>query len=318
MILVISIVNDVSTNMVIDWLNYYNKKYLRINACDKVELRSITITDRETDFELLVNDVFLVKYSEIVSVWYRRGIINLDFKLFGRSVDVNIRRNVVFEYSHFQKTIYKLLLKKKFLSSYITAKVDKIDVLDNARRIELGVPSTYFIKTKSELRRLLRKYSGGLISKGIFNSIDVAYKEYQVRGLTQVINYSMLEVIPENFEISIVQERVMKKYEIRSFVFFDSVYSMAIFSQNNSKTAIDFRNYDDEYPNRTVPFKLPDAVEMKLIELNESLGLNTSSIDLVFGVDDKYYFLDLNPVGQFGMVSSPCNYNIEKLIAEYL
>ena len=29
-------------------------------------------------------------------------------------------------------------------------------------------------------------------------------------------------------------------------------------------------------------------------------------------------FLEVNPVGQFGMVSLPCNYQLEKRIAQYL
>lgn len=33
---------------------------------------------------------------------------------------------------------------------------------------------------------------------------------------------------------------------------------------------------------------------------------------------NNFYFLEINPVGQFGMVSGPCNYKIEKLIAKYI
>jgi hypothetical protein len=32
----------------------------------------------------------------------------------------------------------------------------------------------------------------------------------------------------------------------------------------------------------------------------------------------EYVFLEVNPIGQFGMVSAPCNYNLEKKIAQYL
>lgn len=49
-----------------------------------------------------------------------------------------------------------------------------------------------------------------------------------------------------------------------------------------------------------------------------SLNLNTGSIDLIVDTQDNYYFLEINPVGQFGMVSQPCNYYLEKKVAEYL
>ena len=48
------------------------------------------------------------------------------------------------------------------------------------------------------------------------------------------------------------------------------------------------------------------------------IDLDCGSIDLIYSVDETYYFLEVNPIGQFGMVSYPCNYNIEALIARTL
>jgi D-alanine-D-alanine ligase-like ATP-grasp enzyme len=47
----------------------------------------------------------------------------------------------------------------------------------------------------------------------------------------------------------------------------------------------------------------------------QKLKLNTGSIDMIYTNDSKFIFLEVNPVGQFGMVSKPCNYNLEKKIA---
>lgn len=38
-------------------------------------------------------------------------------------------------------------------------------------------------------------------------------------------------------------------------------------------------------------------------------------IDLMVDLNDQYYFLEINPVGQFGMVSKPGNDYIEREIA---
>jgi len=93
---------------------------------------------------------------------------------------------------------------------------------------------------------------------------------------------------------------------------------MAIFSQNNPKTSIDFRHYDRELPNRSIPFKLPVDIKDKLIMLVKILNVNSGSIDLVVTQEGKYIFLEVNPIGQFGMVSLPCNYYLEKKIANFL
>jgi glutathione synthase/RimK-type ligase-like ATP-grasp enzyme len=124
--------------------------------------------------------------------------------------------------------------------------------------------------------------------------------------------------IPDLFAESLFQALIPKKYEIRSFFFQDKFYSMAIFSQNDDQTKVDFRNYNWKKPNRNVPFQLPAWLEDKLYKLMKLLGLHSGSFDLIFTPEGEYVFLEVNPVGQFGMVSIPCNYGLEKILAEYL
>lgn len=81
-----------------------------------------------------------------------------------------------------------------------------------------------------------------------------------------------------------------KKYEIRTFYLKGKFYSMAIFSQNDSKTVVDFRNYNIEKPNRTVPYNLPKSITHKISQLMRNLEMNCGSIDLIYGKDDEFYF----------------------------
>lgn len=39
---------------------------------------------------------------------------------------------------------------------------------------------------------------------------------------------------------------------------------------------------------------------------------------MIYNNDNDFVFLEINPVGQFGMTSNPCNYNLDKIIAEKL
>jgi hypothetical protein len=93
---------------------------------------------------------------------------------------------------------------------------------------------------------------------------------------------------------------------------------MAIFSQSDEQTSVDFRRYQYRRPNRTVPYQIQDALEFKLTTLMDRLGLETGSLDLVKTVDGRTVFLEVNPVGQFGMVSHPCNYHLERAVASAL
>jgi D-alanine-D-alanine ligase-like ATP-grasp enzyme len=49
-----------------------------------------------------------------------------------------------------------------------------------------------------------------------------------------------------------------------------------------------------------------------------SIGLRSGSIDMILTPSGEYVFLEVNPVGQFKQVSYPCNFKLEKRIAETL
>ncbi|KAF2516652.1 ATP-grasp domain-containing protein [Flavobacterium foetidum] len=94
---------------------------------------------------------------------------------------------------------------------------------------------------------------------------------------------------------------------------------MAIFSQSNPQTRLDFRAYDWDNPNRFIPYQLPEHIEAKIEMLMKNLNLNTGSIDLIkSSTNGDYYFLEVNPSGQFGMTAFPCNFPLHKIVAENL
>jgi hypothetical protein len=57
---------------------------------------------------------------------------------------------------------------------------------------------------------------------------------------------------------------------------------------------------------------------MAIGSLMRDLCLDTGSIDLICTSSGRIVFLEVNPVGQFGMVSKPCNYKLEHRLAEHL
>ena len=124
--------------------------------------------------------------------------------------------------------------------------------------------------------------------------------------------------MPNIFFPSLFQVEVKKDYELRIFYLRGDFYAMAIFSQEYEMARTDFRKYSGEKPLKCVPYSLPDEIKKKLKKLMDMLSLNTGSIDMIVDTAQKYYFLEVNPSGQFGMTSEPCNYYLEKKIAQYL
>ena len=120
-----------------------------------------------------------------------------------------------------------------------------------------------------------------------------------------------LEKEHDLFSPSLFQNTIDKQYELRIFYLNGISYASAIFSQSDEQTKIDFRKYNGERPNRTIPYVLPKDITERIELLFGKLKLNTGSVDILVDKSSNYYFLEINPVGQFGMVSQPCNYYIE-------
>ena len=64
-----------------------------------------------------------------------------------------------------------------------------------------------------------------------------------------------------------------------------------------------------------MPIDIPNEIVCKLQLLMKELVLESGSIDMIVTPDDKYVFLEVNPVGQFDYVGKRCNYQLDKEIA---
>lgn len=295
---------EATTDAVCKWLNHYGVNYKRINGEDLLKI--IDLSD-------LPND------ENIQCIWYRRKISKYytsyelkkkDFISENKIQDfLNTEFNTLHSYLFYKYSI------KKWINNPITDKnLNKLDVIFKAKDLGISIPHTEVVTTKSKIQELLNKKDNYIV-KPISECIFINHLGKEYKMLTKMITKETLKHIPNTFFPSLIQENVEKKFEIRTFYLYGSFYSMAIFSQQNEKTKSDFRNYDSENPNRTVPYKLPLSIEKKLNKLMKFYEFNTGSIDLIYDMEGNYVFLEINPDGQFGMVSYPCNYYLEKKVA---
>lgn len=93
------------------------------------------------------------------------------------------------------------------------------------------------------------------------------------------------------------QRYIAKRHEVRATVIGDAVYAARIHSQDDPRTATDYRDFSAEikYEIET----LPRDVERRCIDFVHSYGLNFGAIDLIVTPDEQYVFLENNPAGQF-------------------
>lgn len=296
MILILSEKNDTSTSLVCLWLDKLGAKYKRYNTIYDID---ITVSN--------LSDYNPMEYSVI---WYRRSLkTNLDFS----DLQSNVwKRGMNNELRSIKNTFYSDLGGFK-IGSPFNSRINKVKQLNAAKEVGFNIPNYILTSSKEDLLSFCRKQEE-IIVKPVSDVFSLLYDDYYVLPYTKKISKKEIETLPDKIYPSFFQEYIDKDYELRIFVFLDKIYAMAIFSQNDDKTAVDFRNYNLTKPSRRVRFKLSNDLEKKIFLFMKTMNLQTGSLDILVK-DDKFYFLEVNPVGQFGMVSSPCSYCIEKDIA---
>lgn len=304
MIVIITEEADYSSSLVINWLLFYNVSFIRINENDLIRVEFL-----KNDFRFIIQEI-VFNFSEIKGMWYRRGFLNLKIDV-ATDTEINFFRKMEFKKSI--DYVYFKLSQLPHINKFENSDVNKMIVSEYAKEFGLNVPEEYLINQKKDLLKIIK--NDEYATKSITGSTIFNYGDYYVVGYTTLVND--LKQIPDFFFTSLVQKYIKKKYELRIFYLHKKFYSMAIFSQNDETTQIDFRNYNRKNPNRNVVFQLPNHIEEKLVKLMEKLDLNSGSIDMIVTPTNEFFFLEVNPIGQFGMVSNPCNYNLHKIIAEF-
>lgn len=306
---------------VMDWLSYYNEPFLRINDKDQIcTFCSLTLSSsNKIDLKFSINNK-VYSLSEIDAVWIRHGFIRFsNMKVFNNLKDKLPELNEFFKsQENTLKSFFTYEIEQKHgLGKIYFQDVNKLFSLKMASLSGLLIPETFIISEKKQLKQLLDEFNV-LITKSIQNMFHAKMDGDIYVNYTELITKDILRKIPEKFAPSQFQPLIEKRIEIRTFYLNEKCYSMAVFSQNDKQTMVDYRKYINEKPNRNVPFKLPLDIENKIVKYMKRMNLNTGSLDIIYTPKGEYVFLEMNPVGQFGMVSHPCNYNLEEKIAKHL
>ncbi|MFP3599288.1 grasp-with-spasm system ATP-grasp peptide maturase [Chryseobacterium sp. SIMBA_029] len=262
-----------------------------------------------------------IDFEKITAVWCRR-FASLDYT---DHYDNAIKDN--FEFFGFDSIKFKEQLRAEFLTliSYInyrlkdkiwypaaSGNLNKLIVLQEAAQAGLQIPKTFITN-----RSITDSAKEGMITKSIHDANFMNSKNgYMMSMLTKEIDFDHPD-IPSEFFPSLVQNKIDKEYELRIFFIDEEFYPMAIFSQGQDETKLDFRIKTDT-PTRYVRYNLPEDIRTRLTILFKKLSLRTGSIDMIKNKKGEYIFLEINPVGQYGMTSNPCNYNLDYKIADHL
>ncbi|CAL2085486.1 Putative pyruvate carboxylase [Tenacibaculum dicentrarchi] len=288
MVLLISEEKDLTTNYVIDWLHSYSFYNFKIFNSNKFNIINSFEIGNSTNISF--DDV---NSLDIKKVWHRRAKINFRFTTTYNNLDEKLKIDeqvLLYFFENFLNT------QVEYIGSYKKeVENNKLDVLVKAKKNGLNIPNTLITSSKKKLQEFYCK-SKKIITKDLYHPVWFKIENTQYSSVgTILITQKMINQCSDFFIPMFLQEMIEKKYEIRVFMYKKTLYPMAIFSQNDKQTKVDYRNYNNTKPNRNVPIEITKELENKIFCLTKDLNLNTCSIDFIVTKSNEYVFLEVNP-----------------------
>lgn len=207
------------------------------------------------------------------------------------------------EWSYLLRSIYLELGEKWFSHpNHIILAEDKPKQLRLATEIGFSVPETIITNELKSVRKLFA--SGEVVAKPLKQALledqcgpgSVIYTS--TIGSFSDIDKDALRLAPVIF-----QRKLLKQFDLRVTVVENSVFSVAIKSQEFEKTKTDWRHSSVTDLDHEI-FDLPDLVADRCREIVKRLGLRYGAIDLVLDPSGKYWFLECNPNGQWAWIEN--------------
>jgi len=308
MVLILTERKDTMSYEVYSHIKNNGHKVFLIFPDSEIEVLYITIDgfSLKVDGEILVSD-------EITSFWHRRGHIPMN-----EGILKICKESEILDYFKTDlKTLYDVLYFVLFKRNLNIMGTNRVINFFYAKKCGIDIPNFIITQSKLELVKFKQTYNDIIVksfSDGIFlkNEISVTM------NYTELYTWDDLLITPASFFPSLFVEYIHKKYEIRVFIFDSLLYSVVFLTQSENNTKVDMRRSSKGTPQRIFEIYLPTDIQGKLLSLLSILSISSASIDLIYGSDGNYYFLDLNPFGQFEVVHQNSNNSITYEIANKL
>lgn len=320
MILIFTENNSYSSRYVARHLYKMNQTFDLFLETDYIDF-NYDLNNEKNQISIYKNGQFLCFYEEIKSVWAHRS----DIKILNyyQQVDESELEYSLGHHTTQKESIRNLLHKKKCLGRFGKLNFNKLVFLDSCRQLDIKIPNSLVTRKKSELSKFMANQKNGIIVKSIAANFHFCVSKNEkeqtwAHGITTAINNEKYQNIPEEFDLSLFQEKLDKKYELRVLFIAGICYPQVIFSQKNSFSEVDYRQGLDDKNMRQCGIQLPQKITNQINQLMNFLNLNIGCIDIVVTKNDEFVFLEVNPSGIFTDMMDNCNYDMHYEIAKYL
>lgn len=304
MILIITHKADFTADFVIDKLNTRGIKYYRFN-CENLNSTNynFSLTD-EVEFSL-------GQKNNYRSVWFRRTMLpDLPGEL--KQAD---RFFILQSYRSLLDNSFNLI-DAKWLSSpeNIYKSENKLYQLKTAKELGFNVPKTLVTNDRNALIAFFMNCNKNVIIKPICVGRIEAETESQLLFANKLREEHLENISQFDLTPCIFQEFIEKELDIRLTIVGEKIFSASVNSQTDSETKVDWRRKKIKFEK----FALPKNVEAQCLALTKKLGLSFGAIDIVKSKQGDYFFLEINPNGQWAWIEIDTGLPISDEIISFL
>ena len=190
---------------------------------------------------------------------------------------------------------------------------DKYYQLRVAQSVALKIPKTIISNDPSAVKRFYHMLEGEMVAK-LHTPLSFGMTTDDFFFYTTKIDREDLEDLDMLTHCPMIfQELIPKAYELRIAYIDGHCFTGRL----NTADVMDWRKSDPEIV-KWQSYEITKELQQQLTLLMNEIGLSFGAIDLIRQTDGQYVFLEVNPIGEWGMLEKELNLPISKFIAEGL
>ena len=301
---------DLTCDYVVAQLCKLGYSYLRLNSEDLPALE-LGLDPVKATLVVRGTDIFhYLDLRELKSVFYRRPVFLRDydepaykpFERFQRQQWAAFLRNLM---------VFDTCLWVNHPAATYFAEHKAVQ-LRVAHKVGFAIPGTIVTNQESLIPRELSR-GGKVVVKGL-DTVLMRQGLTETFGFTQILERSQLLDEEMNSAPAVFQEPIVPKLDIRVTVIGSDVFAASILSGGKPVKG-DWR--EEKARASFHPYVLPVETRNKCLRLLEDLGLVYGAIDLALE-GDTYYFLEINPTGEWAWLVDSAGLPIDLATAKCL
>jgi hypothetical protein len=278
----------------------------------KVQFQAALDTNRRQSC-LRLSDGTQIVLEECTSIWYRRPT-----RMLPRDDLPHLEQTFIQREAHAGIWGWLRGLPAFWVNhpDAVRAAGQKPEQLQRAAALGLTIPRSLVTNEPEALRSFYQACHGRVIYKLMGYPWYTDQDGLPLSAYTSLVAPQMLEEAHRvKATAHFFQEFVVKTCDIRVTIIGEAIFATAI-TPLSDQARVDFRA---DYAHLSyAPHPLPDEIRAKLLALTRSYHLAYAGIDLLLTKDDRYIYLELNALGQFGWLESCTGVPLYRTLATLL